>query len=239
METMPLEKMSVLDAGSGLSNRLLDWYRPRVGHAYLLDFLVDSREEGNTSIVRADLEQGIPMPDASVDLVTSASSVEHLSARGQCLFFTEAQRVLRPGGVVAMTVSYTFGLTERALGVLSSNPILANAGVKISARLNLRKMLEAAPVLRCPQPPDWSRLPGFDGFSEENILNEAGVIFDRIHANVDDPMMGMSVVRVQLYQLMTGYIGTAARNRVVRSIIQHVSTPPPLPPVTNRLSAST
>src|SRR5579863_1181521 len=115
MEAMPLSGLRVMDAGSGMSNRLLDWYRPRVKHAYLLDFLIDSRVEGNTSVVRADLEKGIPMPDASVDVVTSVSSVEHLSAAGQVLFFREAERVLCPGGIVAMTVSYLIGLNEQSL----------------------------------------------------------------------------------------------------------------------------
>ena len=80
METLPLGEMDVLDAGSGLSNRLLNWYRPRVKRAFLLDFLLEPCVEGNTTIVRADLETGIPMPDASVDMVTSVSSIEHLSA---------------------------------------------------------------------------------------------------------------------------------------------------------------
>src|SRR5580658_10148832 len=79
MEKLPLGQLEVLDAGSGLSNRLLNWYRPRVKHAFLLDFLIEPRMEGNSSIVRADLEVGIPMPDASVDMVTSVSSIEHLS----------------------------------------------------------------------------------------------------------------------------------------------------------------
>ncbi len=153
METLPLGELDVLDAGSGLSNRLLDWYRPRVKHAYLLDFLLEPRVEGNTSIVRADLERGIPMPDASVDMVTSVSSIEHLSGQAQVLFFREAQRVLRPGGIVAMTVSYLIGLDESKIKVLSSNPILNREGFAISTELDLRRMLEAAPSLRPPEPP--------------------------------------------------------------------------------------
>src|SRR5579862_4295885 len=133
MEAMPLGELRVLDAGSGMSNRLLNWYRPRVKHAYLLDFLIDSRVDGNTSIVRTDLEKGIPMPDASVDLVTSVSSIEHLSAAGQMLFFREAERVLCPGGMVALTVSYLIGLDEAKIRVLSSNPILQKEGFTISA----------------------------------------------------------------------------------------------------------
>jgi SAM-dependent methyltransferase len=187
MEALPLGELEVLDAGSGLSNRLLDWYRPRVKRAYLLDFLIEPRVEGNTHVVRADLEVGIPMPDASVDLVTSVSSIEHLSAAGQILFFREAQRVLRPGGAVAMTVSYLLGLNEHVLSVLSSNPILKREGFTISAQLNLRKMLDSAPAMKSPAPPDWSRLPGFEGFSEQAILEDRDIIFDSVHADPSLP----------------------------------------------------
>ncbi len=187
MEVMPLGELRVLDAGSGLSNRLLNWYRPRVKHAYLLDFLVDSKSEGNTSIVRADLEKGIPMADASVDLVTSVSSVEHISAAGQELFFREAERVLVPGGLIAMTVSYLIGLDQRKLAVLSSHPILQQNGFSINAELNLRHMLEAAPSLVPPEMPDWSRFPGYDGFSTEKLLNDRDIILDKIHMYPSEP----------------------------------------------------
>jgi SAM-dependent methyltransferase len=183
METLPLGELEVLDAGSGLSNRLLDWYRPRVKHAYLLDFLIDSRVEGNTSIVRADLEKGIPMPDESVDMVTSVSSIEHLSGPAQVLFLREAQRVLRPGGIVAMTVSYLIGLDESKIRVLSSNPILKGEGFAISAEVDLRRILEAAPSLVPPAAPDLTRFPGYDGFSPERLLSDRDIILDTIHVD--------------------------------------------------------
>jgi SAM-dependent methyltransferase len=183
METLPLGELEVLDAGSGLSNRLLDWYRPRVKHAYLLDFLLEPRVEGNTSVVRADLEVGIPMPDASVDMVTSVSSIEHLSAKAQVLFLREAQRVLRPGGLVAMTVSYLIGLDQRKLEILSSNPILIREGFTISAELNLRRMLESAPSLAPPEPPDWSHFPGYGEFLPEELLMNHDIILDTMHVD--------------------------------------------------------
>jgi SAM-dependent methyltransferase len=187
MEALPLRQLRVLDAGSGLSNRLLDWYRPRVEHAYLVDFLIDSRVDGNTSIVRADLEKGIPMANSSVDLVTSVSSVEHLSAAGQVLFLQEAQRVLAPGGIVAMTVSYKIGLNEHSLAVLSSSEILRRDGFTISAELNLRRMLEAAPLLVPPETPDWSQFPGYDGFDSERLLSDDDIIRDMISADPSLP----------------------------------------------------
>ena len=187
MEPLPLGQLRVLDAGSGLSNRLLDWYRPRVKHAYLLDFLIDSRVEGNTSIVRADLEKGIPMPDASVDIVTSVSSIEHFSAAGQVLFFREAERILAPRGMVILTVSYLIGLDEQKIGVLSSNPMLRKEGFTINAELNLRRMLEAVPFLVPPVIPDWSRFPGYDGFAPEKLLADRDIILDRMHLDPSLP----------------------------------------------------
>jgi SAM-dependent methyltransferase len=187
METLPLPQLRVLDAGSGLSNRLLDWYRPRVKHAYLLDFLIDSRAEGNTSVVRADLETGIPMESASVDLVTSVSSIEHLSAAGQELFLREAERVLVPRGIVAMTVSYAIGLNDHSLAVLSSSEILRKDGFTINAELNLRRMLEAAPSLAPPEKPDWSRFPGYDGFDSARLLSDDNIIRDTINSDPSLP----------------------------------------------------
>ena len=194
MESLPLSECRVLDAGSGMSNRLLDWYRPQVKHAYLLDFLLESRVDGNTSVVRADLEQGIPMPDGSVDVVTSVSSIEHLSAAGQVLFLSEAQRVLRPGGIVAMTVSYLIGLDARMVAVLSSNPLLRKEGFSINAQLDLRKMLEAAPALRAPEEPRWNRFPGFDGFSEAEIVRDTDILLDTVY--LDDSNHSATEVNV-------------------------------------------
>jgi SAM-dependent methyltransferase len=131
--------------------------------------------------VRADLEVGIPMPDASVDMVTSVSSIEHLSGHGQVLFLREAGRVLRPGGIVAITVSYLIDLNDRKLEVLSSNPVLKKEGFTISSELNLRQMLESAPSLAPPEPPDWSRFPGYHGFDPESLLTNRDIILDKVH----------------------------------------------------------
>ncbi|MGB6430295.1 MAG: class I SAM-dependent methyltransferase [Candidatus Acidiferrales bacterium] len=177
---LPLGALDIVDAGSGTSNRLLDWYRPRVRHAYLLDFLVEPHEEGNSSFVRADLEKGMPVPDACADVVTSVSSVEHLSEAGQMLFLSEAARVLRPGGRVIATFSYVFALDAQSLKILSSNPVLAGNGFAISARPNLRRMLERAPELAPPVAPVWKNFPGFEGFAESAILADRDILLDPI-----------------------------------------------------------
>jgi SAM-dependent methyltransferase len=179
-QQLPLGRSDVVDAGSGTTNRLLDWYRPRVRRAYLLDFLVEPREEGNSSFVRADLDKGMPLPDCCADVVTSVSSVEHLSEAGQLLFFSEAARVLRPGGRVIMTLSYIFKIDESTQKILASNPSLAAAGFGHSARPNLRRMLEGAPELATPVAPKWADFPGFDGFSEDLIFADRDILTDPI-----------------------------------------------------------
>jgi SAM-dependent methyltransferase len=178
MEPQPLSKLTVLDAGSGLSNPLLDWYRTQVRHAYLVEFLAEPSTNGNVSIVNANLEKGVPLPNESVDIITSASSIEHLSGDGQILFMQEAQRLLKPNGILVMSVSYVFGLDAHALSILARDPALVNRGCGISARLNLRSMLEAAPRLQCQEPVLWELFPGFDGFSEQAVQGNPDIIFD-------------------------------------------------------------
>jgi len=176
METLPLGDLEVLDAGSGLTNRLLDWYRPRVKHAYLLDFLLEPRVEGNTSIVRADLEVGIPMPDASVDMVTSVSSIEHLSGQGQILFLREAERVLRPGGIAAiLEFSTPPNALLASLYAFYSRAILPTVGGMISRSKDAYKYL----------PESVRKFPGADDLASQ--MRGAGfsnVRFERMTAGI-------------------------------------------------------
>lgn len=185
LERLPLARVTVVDAGSGLSNPLLDWYRSRVQRAFLIDVLAESGTAGNCTVLRADLEKGIPLPDESVDVVTSASSIEHLSGAGQVGFMAEAQRVLRRGGRAVMTVSHVFGLDEHALRVLAEDPVLIETGCQLTAPLNLRRLLQAAPALRCPGKPKLDQFPGYPGFSEEGILQDDDTIFDRVGSYAD------------------------------------------------------
>jgi hypothetical protein len=73
---------------------------------------------------------------------------------------------------------------------LSANAILKREGFTISTELNLRKMLEAAPGLKPPIAPDWSRFPGFEGFSEKALLTDRDMILDTIHADPAMPSAG-------------------------------------------------
>jgi len=55
--------------------------------------------------VRAyDLSRGIPLPDASCDIVYSAAVLEHMRRADAAAFMAECYRVLKPGGIVRVGV---------------------------------------------------------------------------------------------------------------------------------------
>ena len=96
----------VLDiaSGEGYGSRLLssvaksvigvDVAADAVGHA--------QKEYGGSNLsYKVGRCQSIPLPDASVDLVVSFETIEHITE--QDLFITEVKRVLRPGGLLLLS----------------------------------------------------------------------------------------------------------------------------------------
>jgi len=177
MSRLPLHKLAVLDAGSGTSNPLLDWYRPKVKYAHLLDLSPSCKGE-NWELINCDLEKRLPFPDGSVDVVTSVSSIEHLSASGQLLFMSEAQRLLKRKGHLIMTLSYVCGLTPDVVALIARDPVFEATGCSLKAKVNLRQMFDRAPLLADGVHADY--FPGFAGFSDEWLLSQPDIIFDYV-----------------------------------------------------------
>ena len=69
-----------------------------------------------------DLDGGLPLPDASVDLAYSVEVLEHLE--DQFGFLREVQRVLRPGGRFIVTTPNVLSLTSRLRTLLVGFPEL-------------------------------------------------------------------------------------------------------------------
>jgi len=55
-------------------------------------------------VIEHDLSRGIPLPDASCDVVYHSAVLEHLRRRDAAAFLGECHRVLRPGGVLRVAV---------------------------------------------------------------------------------------------------------------------------------------
>ena len=177
MSWLPLHQMLVVDVGSGTSNPLLDWYRPKVKHAYLLDLSPPSRGD-NWELINCDLERPLPFRDEFVDLITTVSSIEHLSAAGQLLFMSEAERILKPNGRLIMTLSYICSLTPDTLALIARDPVFEATGCSLKAKVNLKQMFDRAPLLADGIRADC--FPGFAGFSEEWLLHQPDIIFDYV-----------------------------------------------------------
>jgi SAM-dependent methyltransferase len=57
---------------------------------------------------------GLTFADSSVDLVTAVSTIEHIPGNGDSRAMREFCRVLRPGGVLVVTVPTSASYTEQA-----------------------------------------------------------------------------------------------------------------------------
>jgi SAM-dependent methyltransferase len=168
--------------GGGVESILCNMLSPYAERVRVLDQVAKGLIKGNIRDVAVDLEQGLAgLPDNSVDVFVSASSIEHLTARGQQNVFAGIERVLKPGGVFCGTISYVTGLEVDVIRLLNSDPVFANTGSSIYARFDARECLAGAKRLRPPYPPPaWSMFPSFDGFDEHVLLTNDALIADFI-----------------------------------------------------------
>lgn len=92
----------VCDVGCGYRGLFLFRYQAHFGRAYGLDIAVnEALNSGRVTLRAADLNTHIPLPDNSVDVVTSLAVLEHLSDRQKHL--QEIYRILKPGGQLLLT----------------------------------------------------------------------------------------------------------------------------------------
>jgi SAM-dependent methyltransferase len=80
---------------------------------------------------RCNLEEGIPYPDNSFDVVSAGEVIEHIYDPDRLL--AETRRVLRPGGHVVLTTPNLQAWYNRALFVVGIQPIFYETSTKSSA----------------------------------------------------------------------------------------------------------
>ncbi|NNF59005.1 MAG: class I SAM-dependent methyltransferase [Rhodothermaceae bacterium] len=98
----------LLDLGAGKAP-LYGVYRPLVDEVVCIDW--EESLHGTSYLdLTADLNEGLPLPDAAFDTVLSTSVFEHL--RSPELAWAEAARVLRPGGALIVHVPFLYWLHE-------------------------------------------------------------------------------------------------------------------------------
>lgn len=169
----------VADIGGGGVDSVL----PRALSAFAAQVLVvdrasEDRRDANVRAVAVDLEEGLAtISDNSIDVVVSASSIEHLTAAGQRRIFAEIQRVLKPGGIFCGTISYITRLSDDVIALIRCDPTFEQTGSSVHARFDAKACLESAPGLRPPFAPlSWSHFPGFPGFDESRLFGNESLI---------------------------------------------------------------
>lgn len=74
------------------------------GNRYHPDWInIDIAPQG-PGVIQHDLSRGIPLPDASCDVVYHAAVLEHLRRSDAVAYLAECYRVLKPGGIVRVGV---------------------------------------------------------------------------------------------------------------------------------------
>lgn len=107
----------ILDLGCGAWPAFLVATRFREKHGVDRQATPESAPEG-VEVHRLELERPpLPLGDAHFDAVTLLAVVEHLAAGAAVRLLAEARRLLRPRGVVIVTVPSRHG--DRVLSVLS------------------------------------------------------------------------------------------------------------------------
>jgi SAM-dependent methyltransferase len=128
---------TVLDVGCG-DGSFLDHLASHVGDDRVrwvgVDYSqhqLDKAAQLPYEFLRCDLDQGIPLPDASVDLVHGAEVIEHLADPDRLL--EESARVLRPGGRVLVTTPNLHAWYNRVLFPFGIQPVFYESSSRSTA----------------------------------------------------------------------------------------------------------
>jgi predicted SAM-dependent methyltransferase len=101
------------------------------GNTYHKDWINIDFKSNNRCVIEHNLLSGIPLEDTSVDVVYHSHVLEHFSKKDGVIFLEECFRVLKPGGIIRITVPDL----ERIAKEYLRNLELAKSGSQID-RLN-------------------------------------------------------------------------------------------------------
>ena len=93
---------TILDIGCGERCFLLNRIKNIIDKGYGIDRRITSKSYQNITLFNVDIEYGIPMHNDELDVITMLAVLEHLN--NPLIVLSEIERVLKPGGMLIMTV---------------------------------------------------------------------------------------------------------------------------------------
>lgn len=93
---------TLCDVGCGLHYSFLKSVEEKIHSGTGLDQDVTDAQHGRVELRKANLEELLPVPDGSFDVVSMLAVLEHIENDGEAL--EECMRILKPGGHILITV---------------------------------------------------------------------------------------------------------------------------------------
>ena len=93
---------TILDIGCGQNYLLLNDLKNRIDKGYGIDKCVTSKSFQNITLMNNNIENGIPLHNNAVDVITILAVLEHMN--NPLFILSEIGRILKPGGVLLLTV---------------------------------------------------------------------------------------------------------------------------------------
>lgn len=181
----PQSGMKILDAGAGTGNLTLAM-KQKGAHVVALDFAVSAlnrclEKDPTAHIVRASLEEPLPLESETFDAVCCASVLFALEKEGCRLAVREFLRLLKPGGSLVVTVAApekkSATLLKAHLQVVSKTSGRLRAAFRVLRDLPaMAKVLYYNRLLQ--RQPDWQGYHRFEVEELRELLEESG--FERV-----------------------------------------------------------
>jgi SAM-dependent methyltransferase len=171
------EGQRVINVDPGLDARGRGWDLDPAFHRRLQDAFSAPVDLRPTTI------DGAGLPDASIDVLLSVSTIEHLTPEDVAELCAHARRVIRPGGHAVLTIDLFLDL----------HPFTSRGRNEWGANVNVRALLEHSGLELIEGEP--SELHGFDAFDPEAVQSRLTEFLTGSASSMAQCVVAQSAVR--------------------------------------------
>ncbi len=135
---------------------------------------IDSLEGAD---IKADIAEGIPLKDGSVEMLYSSHFLEHLDYQQVCRSLIECHRVLVAGGTILLCLPNARKYIESCFSGEMKRLVLSD-GTKFEAPLFLREgdLIYAAAMVQTGSPIDWVNYIAYSNGDHKYMFDEVNIL---------------------------------------------------------------